>query len=113
MAWLMRDGDVLATAEIAETRRARQRGLLGRDALDGAIVLRPCRAVHTVGMRFAIDVAFCDDTGTVLRTYSLRPWRVTRVVWRSSYVVEANAGSFERWRLRPGDRVEVRASEGP
>jgi uncharacterized membrane protein (UPF0127 family) len=113
MAWLMRDGDVLATAEIADTRRARRRGLLGRDELDGVIVLRPCRTVHTVGMRFSIDVAFCDADGTVLRTYSLRPWRVTPVVWRASYGVEANVGSFERWRLRAGDRLEVRTGDGP
>jgi uncharacterized membrane protein (UPF0127 family) len=36
------------------------------------------------------------------------PWRVTRVVWRSGFVVEAAAGAFERWRLRPGDTVEVK-----
>jgi uncharacterized membrane protein (UPF0127 family) len=108
MAWLMRDGDVLATVEIADTRRSRRLGLLGRDGIDGALVLRPCRTVHTIGMRFAIDVAFCDVGGTVLRTYSLRPWRLTPVVRRASYAVEAHAGSFDRWRLRAGDCLEVR-----
>ena len=60
MAWLVRDGDVLAAAEVADGARARRRGLLGRDAFEGALVLRPCRHVHTFGMRFPIDVAFCD-----------------------------------------------------
>ena len=41
MAWLVREGDVLATAEVAETRRARRRGLLGRRDFEGALVLRP------------------------------------------------------------------------
>ena len=72
MAWLVRDGDVLAAAEIAATARARRRGLLGRDGVEGALVLRPCRHVHTVGMRFPIDVAFCDADGVVLRTVTLR-----------------------------------------
>jgi uncharacterized membrane protein (UPF0127 family) len=44
----------------------------------------------------------------VLRTVTVSPWRVTRVVWRSGFVVEAAAGAFERWQLRAGDTVEVR-----
>lgn len=106
--WLVRDGEVLATAEVAETRRERARGLLGRDGHEGALVLRRCRQVHTAGMRFAIDVAFCDRDGIVLRTVTLRPWRMSRLVWRSALVIEAEVGAFERWGLRPGDRVEVK-----
>jgi uncharacterized membrane protein (UPF0127 family) len=107
--WLVRDGDVLATVELAATRRARSRGLLGRDGHRGALALRPCRQVHTFGMRFAIDVAFVDEGGWVLATRTLRPWRLSPVVWRSAFVIEAEAGAFERWRLRPGDRIEVQA----
>jgi uncharacterized membrane protein (UPF0127 family) len=99
---------VLAAAEAAPSRRARARGLLGRDGYEGALVLRPCRQVHTVGMRFPIDVAFCDGDGVVLRCDTLRPWRVSRLVWRSAFVVEAEAGAFERWGLHVGDRIEVK-----
>ncbi len=107
MAWLVRDGDVLASTEVAETAAARRRGLIGREDLEGALVLRPCRHVHTVGMRFPLDVACCDDHGVVLRTLSLAPWRVAPIVWRTAFVVEARAGAFERWQLRAGDRLEV------
>ena len=109
MSWLVRDGDVLAAAEIAATARARRRGLLERDSYEGAFVLRPCRNVHTARMRFPIDVAFCDADGVVLRTVSLVPWRVSPIVRRAAFVIEAEAGAFERWRLREGDRVELRA----
>jgi uncharacterized membrane protein (UPF0127 family) len=109
MAWLVRDGEVLAAVEVAETTRARRRGLMHRDRLDGALVLRPCRNVHTVGMRFPIDVAFCDGDGTVLRTTTLAPWRISPVVRRSAFAIEAEAGAFDRWRLARGDRVELRA----
>ncbi|HEX4528023.1 MAG TPA: DUF192 domain-containing protein [Acidimicrobiia bacterium] len=109
MAWLVRDGEVLAAVEVAETARARRRGLMHRDRLDGALVLRPCRNVHTVGMRFPIDVAFCDGDGTVLRTTTLAPWRISPVVRRSAFAIEAEAGAFDRWRLARGDRVELRA----
>jgi len=105
--WLVRDGEVLATAEVAANARARRRGLLGRESIDGVLVLRPCRHVHTFRMRFAIDVAFCDVNGLVLRTCSLPPGRVSPVVWRAAFAIEAGAGAFERWRLASGDRVEL------
>ena len=109
MSWLVRDGDVLAAAEVADTARGRRRGLLGRDAFAGALVLRPCRNVHTARMRFPIDVAFCDTEGLLLRTVTLAPWRVSPIVRRAAFVIEAEAGAFDRWQLRAGDRVELRA----
>ncbi len=108
MAWLVRNGDVLATAEIADTARARRRGLLGRDGFEGALVLSPCRHVHTARMRFAIDVALCDAQGRVLRMCTLSPWRVSPLLRDTAFVVEAEAGAFERWRLRVDDVVELR-----
>jgi uncharacterized membrane protein (UPF0127 family) len=108
MPWLLRDEQVLAAVEVAESRRDRIRGLLGRDGIDGALVLRPCRSVHTVGMRFPIDVAFCTRDLRVLRTVELRPNRVTRPSLRGCCVIEAERGAFERWKLRPGDVLEIR-----
>jgi uncharacterized membrane protein (UPF0127 family) len=106
--WLVRDGSVLASAEIPSGRRGRRRGLLGRPSIDGALVLRPCRQVHTVGMRFAIDVAFCDRDGVVLRVTTLRPGRVSRPALRAAWAIEAESGAFARWGLAVGDAVEVR-----
>jgi uncharacterized membrane protein (UPF0127 family) len=106
--WLVRDGEVLAAAEVARTRGERTRGLLGRDGFTGAFLFRKCRQVHTVGMRFAIDVAFCKADGQVIRISTLKPWRLSPIVWRSTLVIEAEAGAFERWSLRVGDQVEVK-----
>ena len=108
MAWLLRDGDVLASLEIAESRRDRRRGPLGRDGIEGAILLRPARSVHTVGMRFPLDVAFCDADLRVVRVVRMPRHRVSRLVWRSRAVIEAEAGAFDRWKLRPGDELEVK-----
>ncbi len=108
MPWLLRDQQVLAAVEVAESRRDRMRGLLGRDGIDGALVLRPCRSVHTVGMRFPIDVAFCTRDMTVVRTLHLQPNRITRPSLRACCVIEAESGAFERWKLRPGDVLEIR-----
>ncbi|HVJ97740.1 MAG TPA: DUF192 domain-containing protein [Acidimicrobiia bacterium] len=108
MPWLTRGDDVLAAVEVAVTRRLRARGLLGREDLEGVLILRPCRQVHTFGMRFPIDVAFCDRYGFVLHLSTLAPGRVSRPVWHSYFAIEARAGSFERWKLNLGDVVEVK-----
>lgn len=68
MAWLVSEGRVLASADVAAAPAERRRGLLRRDGIDGALVIDPCRWVHTVGMRFPVDVAFLDADGVVLKT---------------------------------------------
>lgn len=108
MAWLVSQGRVLASAEVALDRRARRRGLLGRDDVEGALVLRPCRWVHTLGMRFPIDVAYLDAEGVVVKTIHMRRHRVGVPVFRGSTVIEAHEGAFARWGLRVGDVVEIR-----
>lgn len=108
MAWLCRDAEVLASVEVADTRRARRRGLLGRDGIDGALLIRPCRSVHTVGMRFPIDVAFCSADLEVLSTCRMSRWRVGLPRPRANVVIEAEAGAFDRWQLQVGDQLEVR-----
>ncbi|MGH3317841.1 MAG: DUF192 domain-containing protein, partial [Nocardioidaceae bacterium] len=70
---LVVDGRVRAPVEVASGVRARHRGLLGRDGLTGALWLQPCRQVHTVGMRFALDVAYVDGRGRVLAVHRMPP----------------------------------------
>ena len=106
-AWLLRDGDVLAAAEVARSTSEKIRGLLGRSGYEGALILKGTRSVHTIGMRFPIDVAFLDRELAVLDVVHLPPWRMTLPRRRCRSVLEAEAGSFERWRLRTGDRLEL------
>jgi len=107
MAWLVRDTTVLASVDVADSFGARLRGLLGRDGLDGALLLRPARGVHTIGMRFPIDVAFCDRDLRVLAVATLPPYRVSRPVRGACVVIEAERGAFERWGLAVGDELAV------
>jgi uncharacterized protein len=107
MPWLVRGGEVLASAETATTRRARRVGLLGRDGVDGVLVV-PARSVHTFGMRFPIDVAVCDRDLRVRRIVTLPRNRITRPTWRRSVAIEASAGAFRSWGVAPGDRLELR-----
>jgi uncharacterized membrane protein (UPF0127 family) len=106
--WLLRDGDVLCAAEVASTLAERSKGLLGRKGYDGALVLNHTRAVHSLGMRFALDVAFLDRKLVVLDVVHLRPWRMTLPRIRGRSVLEAEMGAFDRWGLKKGDCLELR-----
>jgi uncharacterized protein len=67
--------------------------LLPEMPLDRALLLPRCREIHTVGMRFAIDVVFLDREGGPIEVVrSLPPGRVAGNV-RAAAVLEARAGS--------------------
>lgn len=104
----MSEARVLASAEVARSHRAKGRGLLGRTRLDGAFVLPGCRWVHTIGMRFAIDVGYLDEHGTVIRVTSMPRHRIGLPVKRACTVIEAEAGAFARWGVHQGLVVELR-----
>jgi len=56
----------------------RMRGLLGRPPLarDEALLIERCASVHTLGMRYALDVAFLDAEGRVVKlSRGLKPLR--------------------------------------
>ncbi|MEV5599148.1 DUF192 domain-containing protein [Streptomyces sp. NPDC052496] len=93
--------------EIAASYRARSRGLLGRDGIDGALLLTPASGVHTFRMRFPLDVAYLTRDLTVLAVRTMRPGRLGRPRLRARHVLEAEAGAMARWGLRPGTRVTI------
>ncbi|MEV6651215.1 DUF192 domain-containing protein [Streptomyces sp. NPDC051219] len=101
-----RDADGLGL-EIAASYRARTRGLLGRDGVDGAILLTPAGSVHTFRMRFSIDVAYLDRELNVIAVRTMKPGRLGLPRLRSRHVLEAEAGAMEAWGLRPGVRVSI------
>jgi uncharacterized membrane protein (UPF0127 family) len=98
--------------EIATSYRARTRGLLGRDALDGALLLSPASGVHTFRMRMPIDVAYLDRRLRVLAVRTMPPGRLGLPRPRARHVLEAEAGAMARWGLRAGAEVHV-VREGP
>jgi hypothetical protein len=59
-------------------------------------------------MRFDLDVAYVDAAGVVVDTRRMRRRRLGLPRLRARAVLEAEAGAFDRWRLRVGDVVEVR-----
>jgi protein-S-isoprenylcysteine O-methyltransferase Ste14/uncharacterized membrane protein (UPF0127 family) len=94
----------------AHTHWARLRGLLGRGPLapgDG-LWLRPCRQVHTFGLRDPIDVAFLDEGGRVLHVVeALAPWRISPYVAAAASVLELPAGTLARAGVCVGTRLDL------
>jgi uncharacterized membrane protein (UPF0127 family) len=109
MPWLVVEDRVVASLEVADSRGARRRGLLGRDGIEGALMLTPARSVHTIGMRFAIDVAHVDADMVVRSVVTMRPGRLGRWRRRSRHVLEAEAGSLRRWGIEPGVTIDVKS----
>ena len=107
MAWLVHDGTVLASVERAEGIKSRTKGLLGRDEIDGALLLRGTKSVYTIGMRFPIDVAFCDDEMRVLRIVTMPKHRVSKIEFGASCAIETAAGRFNHWQIEPGAQLEI------
>ncbi|WP_030712129.1 DUF192 domain-containing protein [Streptomyces sp. NRRL S-237] len=93
--------------EVAASYGARTRGLLGRDGIDGAMLLTPAASVHTFRMRFAIDVAYLDREFGVLAVVTMAPGRLGLPRLRSRHVLESAAGAMAGWGLRAGTTVEV------
>lgn len=97
--------------EVAASYRARTRGLLGRDAVDGALLLTPASGIHTFRMRIPIDVAYLAGDLTVLAVRTMRPGRLGLPRLRARHVLEAAAGTMAGWGVEPGTRVTVEVDE--
>ena len=102
---------VARTLLIAFESASRRKGLLDHDSLaDGtAMIIAPTSAVHTFGMRFAIDLIFVSKDGRVLKVRrDLKPRRIA-AAWRAFAVVELPVGAIARSDTRRGDQLQVTA----
>ena len=105
---IIHEAGVLAEkAERASSFVDRLRGLLGRSSLGpgAALLIDRCGAVHTVGMRFAIDAVFVDRAFRVVRICrNVRPGRLMVCGgWRAARVLESEAGCLALGTVRVGD----------
>jgi uncharacterized membrane protein (UPF0127 family) len=100
---------ILATRlGIANQGESRRKGLLGRDGLAAGegLWIKPCEAVHTVGMRFAIDLVYLDRKHRVRKLRSsVPPWRLSACLSAHS-VMELPAGTIRDTQTERGDTLE-------
>jgi uncharacterized protein len=105
---LTRAVELARSVEVADRPAARSKGLLGRSELapgEGLWIV-PCEAVHTFGMRFAIDLIYLDRKKRVKKVRSdVRPWRLSGCLFAHS-VLELAPGTVHQTQTGPGDRLE-------
>ena len=95
--------------QVADDSATRRKGLLGRDGLapGEGLWIRPCEAVHTFGMRFAIDLVYLDRNLLVKKVRSnVAPWRFSGCLHAHS-VLELASGTVQVTKTRAGDKLEV------
>ena len=102
------NGDVVCRqCVVADTFFPRLRGLLGRKQLaeDEGLLIRPAGSVHTLFMRFPIDVVFLDREDSVVKVVpALRPWRMA-AARRAKRTLELAAGVAAQRRVAVGERL--------
>jgi len=100
-------------ARLARSWSGRLKGLLGRRALDPgeALWLVPCSSVHTIGMRFALDLVFLDDALHACRILEGVPPGRLRLGGRAARsVLELAAGTLGGLGLRVGEPLAFTAA---
>jgi len=101
---------------VADTHWSRLRGLLGASENDfrngGGLWIQPCRGVHTLAMRFPIDVLYLDRAGTVVHAeHNLQPWRFSPVRLQAASVLELPSHTLARTETTLGDSIEIQLKE--
>jgi uncharacterized protein len=108
-----RDTLLADRAGIADTSTTRKTGLLKHDRLESGegLWITPCEGVHTVGMKFPIDVLFLNKKRKVVKIRSSMPrWRIAACLLAHS-VLELPSGTVAATKTLPGDQLEFEAYE--
>lgn len=101
---------------LADTHWSRLRGLLGASDIDfrqgRGLWITPCRGVHTLAMRFPIDVVYLNRAGTVVHLeQNLPPWRFAPVRLQASSVIELPCQTVASTETAVGDKIEITIRE--
>jgi hypothetical protein len=100
--------------KIADSILSRLVGLLGKRSLerDSGVWIVPANAIHTVGMLFTFDLVLIDKDFKVVALRELvKPFRVTRPVFRAESVLELPAHSIFKSRTEVGDQLVIERYE--
>lgn len=99
--------EVASRVATADTFFARLRGLLGTLSLPAGqgLLIPHCNSVHTIGMKYSIDVLFLDKKLTIVKAVTdLAPYRMA-VCWQAAMALELTSGTIDRAGLAAGHRL--------
>ncbi|QGU00104.1 hypothetical protein SYNTR_1510 [Candidatus Syntrophocurvum alkaliphilum] len=111
------NGHFLAKIAVyADSFFSRLVGLLGKKSLEEGegLVLKPCNMVHTIGMRFDIDVLFLSEANEILYIINeMKPQKISPLIKKSVLVVELPAGTIQKTNTQIGDEIELLVENKP
>jgi len=107
-----------ARIELAASPEARRRGLLGRSGLapGEGLLLVPCRSVHTMRMKFPIDIVFISKQMRVVKVlHNVQPGAMFKPSLKAHSTLELPAGTAAVRRVEVGDHLLITpaAEHGP
>lgn len=101
---------VTKNAELAASFFIRFKGLMFREAIadDYALFITPCNQIHMLNMKFAIDVIYLDEAGTVIKIErNVQPGKICKTVKQAKSVVEVKAFAAARLGIHEGDTLKI------
>lgn len=107
---ITRDTLLADKAELADTFLKRLIGLLNRKSLakGEALILEPANCIHSLFMRFTFDALFLDKSGRVVGIQpSMKPFRISRLYFNASVVIELPEHTLKLTHTQPGDTIET------
>lgn len=79
---------------------------------DAAFLIRRCSSVHTFFMRHALDLAYLDQDGQIVKLErNVPPWRVSWGGVRARHTLEMSMGGIDRLGLSVGETVVLSNNE--
>lgn len=90
----------------ADTFFKRFKGLMGKKQFENGMLFTDLTdsSIHTMFMRFVIDVYFIDENKTVYDKVTLRPWRFYKPKKRAKYILETRKNKLK---LNIGDKLDL------
>ena len=89
----------------ADTFFKRFKGLMGKKDFDHVLVFSNLTdsSIHTMFMRFEIDVYFIDENRRVFDKATLKPWRFYKPERQAKYIIETRKGMLK---LNVNDKID-------
>lgn len=103
---------VIATLKFANSYFSRLKGLMFKKKLNYALVLKPSNSkyrffssIHTLFIRFTMDVVFLNKDQVVFEIIQISPWKFYIPKGPANYIIEMEKGVIEKYKIAIGDKL--------
>jgi uncharacterized membrane protein (UPF0127 family) len=100
------------SVKMADSYFTRLVGLIGKSQMDEneGLLLKKCKSIHTIGMRYNLDLVFMDKTGKVLKcAEGIKPFR-TASAKGAYYALELNQGVIQTQGIRVNEQLQLKVT---